>query len=130
MIALNKGSILTVVLGIIIFLGAALSASACEIEFKVIEGKKAKYEQGDKLIIETKVIFTHRNCPEGIKNTKFDADGVKILGATPWKETSSGIYVRKLKAEITEKGSGSASISATRTCDKEGGFGSISLKTK
>jgi hypothetical protein len=74
------------------------------------------------------VIFTHRVCPEGIENTKFKYEGVKVLGATKWKEYAKGKFERKLKLKVLKGNSSEMILEAIRTCDKEGGYGKIKLK--
>ncbi len=101
--------------------------SACEIEIKVDGEQKKEYNIGDEIIIHVRVEFTHRVCPVAIKETKFDTKGFKILKGTPWKETSTGIWERKLKVQVTKSKKGKLLLSATRTCEKDGGFGEITL---
>jgi hypothetical protein len=90
-------------------------ASACEIDIEILENKKEIYHKGDVLIVKVKVILTHRQCPEGINTTKFSYEGIKVLGATKWNEISKGTFERKFNLVF----------GALRTCDKEGGAGSI-----
>ena len=101
---------------------------ACEIEFKVIGNKKDSYKVGDELVVNFTLTLTHRSCREGLEKTKIDLKNIKILGATKWTEVSSYTYQRKLKIKITGKTGSKATLSATRKCDKEGAFGSLSLK--
>jgi len=101
--------------------------SACEIEIKVEGEQKKEYNIGDEVVLHVRVEFTHRVCPEGIKKTKFDTKGFKILKGTPWKETSTGVWERKLKVQVTKSKKGKLLLSATRTCEKDGGFGEITL---
>jgi hypothetical protein len=65
------------------------------------------------------VNLTHKNCKVSPEETKIEVDGVKILAATKWKETAPGKLDRKLKIEAER--TGEVSISASRTCKKEGG---------
>ena len=98
---------------------------ACEISFKLPDEEVKVYNVDDILVVEVELVFTHRICPIALKDTKFTYEGVKILGATPWKEVSPMKYTRKLKIQITENKKNMSKISAIRSCDKEGGFGSI-----
>ncbi|MFP4527253.1 MAG: hypothetical protein ACLFQX_01780 [Candidatus Kapaibacterium sp.] len=116
-----------VLLALLLNIGSAL---ACEIDFKVIQNKKDTYSPGDVLIAKVTVIFTHRNCPEGIDATKFDSKGIEIAGATNWTEVSTGTWERKLKLKIKDDAKSKASVTGVRTCDKEGGFGTLNLKVK
>lgn len=107
-------------------LGTAL---ACSFEFEVDEkSKKETYTVGDIVVVKVKVTFTHRVCPVAIKQTKFETNGIKVVGATDWKEVSPGVFERKLKTKITGNDKKSYTITGTRTCDKEGGFGTLTLK--
>lgn len=102
---------------------------ACEIEFAIMgDEKKESFKVGDEIIVKVKVIFTHRVCPEGIENTKFKYEGVKVLGATKWKEYAKGKFERKLKLKVLKGNSPEMILEAIRTCDKEGGYGKIKLK--
>ncbi len=115
---------------LIISLAAFVSASACDIEFEIIKNKKSEYKVGDKLIAKVSVLLTHRNCPEGIEATDFKTDGISIDKATKWSKVSTDLYERKLLLTVTGSKNGKAFVSASRTCDKEGGFGILSLNVK
>ncbi len=120
-----------VFLTLLLISGALLSSLACEFEFKVDEkSKKDLYATGDEVVIHVKCTFTHRVCNVAIKDTKFDTEGFKILGATDWKETKPGVWERKMKLKVSEPKKGKSTLSATRKCDKEGGFGTISVNVK
>jgi hypothetical protein len=102
--------------------------SACEITF-TLEGKeKAKYEIGEIVIIKVLVELTHNNCPVALKETKIQGYGIEILGATDWKNPSGTKWERKVKVKITSSKDGNATITAKRTCDKDGGWGTMTLK--
>lgn len=115
----------------ILMVGMAISALACEINLEVSEkSAKEEYAVGDELVVTVEVILTHRNCHIDIADTDFDGDGLKIKQATKWKEIKPGVWTRKLKVEVTGNKSGELTLSATRTCNKEGGYGEIELKEK
>ena len=115
-------------LAIIVFIVIApLVGSACEISFEVLDNKKELYQKGDVLVIKVKVVFTHRQCPEGINTTRFSYQGIKVLGATPWVETVKGTFERKFKLQIEDTSKKTLVFGALRTCDKEGGTGSITI---
>ncbi|MDX8340640.1 hypothetical protein SLH46_15690 [Draconibacterium sp. IB214405] len=101
--------------------------NACEIEISIEGDKKETYAAGEEIIIKVDVVFTHRVCPEGIENTKFKYDGLKVLGATKWKEYETGKFERKLKIKVLEGEQKEIILEAIRSCDKEGGYGKISL---
>lgn len=92
-----------------------------------MDNKKEQYQMGDVLVVKVKVVFTHRQCPEGINATKFRYDGIKVLGATAWTESESGTYERKFKLQIEKTGNGNLVFGALRSCDKDGGAGSITI---
>jgi hypothetical protein len=102
-------------------------SSACDIKFNGPAKDKA-YKPGDEVIIEVTVTLTHRNCHTGITDTKFTYEGLKILGATDWKETQPGTYVRQIKTQIIKDQKKEARLIASRKCDKDGGYGVCTLK--
>jgi len=101
---------------------------ACEIKFSIEGEKKEGFAVGDEIIVKVYVAFTHRVCPEGIENTKFKYEGVKVLGATKWQETAQGKFERKLKLKVMEKTDKEMILEAIRSCDKEGGYAKLQLK--
>lgn len=103
------------------------SAMACEIEFEVQGTQKSKYNAGEEVIVKVKVTLTHRVCNVAMANTKFDTKGFEMLGGTDWKEVSPGVWERKLKMKAQKTKSGKMILTVTRTCDKEGGSGTLTL---
>lgn len=99
--------------------------SACEIKFEILDNKKEHYQKGDVLVVKVEVLFTHRQCPEGINATKFSYNGLKVLGATKWAEPKPNTFERKFKIEIVDDSKQELVFGAIRTCDKEGGAGNI-----
>lgn len=126
---MKRKSLKTILL-LIFGLFFALNIQACEIKFKVVGDEKESYQVGDEVVVAVTVVYTHRVCPEGIKKTKFNFTGVEALGATPWKEITEGKYTRKLKLKVTEQDKNKHLLSAVRTCDKDGGSGSITIKVQ
>ena len=120
----------TILLLIIFIFVNVPSLMACEIDVKVKGDEKSVYSKGDYLILEILVFLTHRNCPEGIKATKFAGDGIKLIGAKSWKQISSDRYSRLVKVQITGSNNGEAVLHARRTCDKEGGHGVFKVKVQ
>ncbi len=102
---------------------------ACEITTSVQdEFKKPVYKAGDNVVVDVQVQFVHRDCPVNIKDTKFTFENLKIVGATEWKEKSPGLYVRQVKAVVTDDKSGDAKLFVNRQCDKDGGHAVCTLK--
>jgi hypothetical protein len=100
---------------------------ACEVLIKVKGVQKESYNIGDEVIFEVTVFLTHHDCPEGIQATKFEGEGLELLGATKWKEISTDTYVRLIKTRVAAADNGEGILRARRKCDKEGGFGSIQV---
>ncbi|MCP4583127.1 MAG: hypothetical protein GY839_16085 [candidate division Zixibacteria bacterium] len=102
---------------------SAAQAFACDIDFKILGDEKEVYDIGDEVVVLLVVKYTDRECPEGIDATQYKTDGLKIAGATKWKETSPDTWKRKLKLIVESNEKGKPTIAAVRTCEKEGGFG-------
>lgn len=127
--SLMKSKMLIILmLGIFFLSFSTQEAKACEIEFEIVKGKKEKYEAGDIIVIKVIVTLTHRSCPEALKKTKFKMNGLKVIGSTPWKEISAMDHERKLKIQVLSNKDGKLIFNAIRTCDKDGGFGSLKLE--
>lgn len=114
----------------VLVLFGAVNSFACSISMKVIDNSKDKYEIGDIVTVKTTVKTTHRSCPEDINKTKFNPKGVEILNATKWSEVSGGVWERKLKVKVTGTTKGKVTLSAVRSCNKDGGVGSITLEAE
>jgi len=126
---LLKSKVLFVMLSVFLLSGfVTQQAKACNIEFEIVEGKKDIYSQGDILVLKVVVTLTHKSCPEAIKKTEFKMNGLEVIGTTEWKQTSAMEYERKLKVKVLSNKDGKVVITAIRTCDKDGGFGSLELK--
>lgn len=119
-------SMIAVVFSLIILQSTAIFA--CDIDFKVTDNNKSSYEIGDVVVIKLSVALTHRHCHVDIEKTQINSNGLEVMGATKWTEKTSGLWERKVKVKVTKKGK--VSLSAVRTCDKEGGQGSITLKAQ
>lgn len=124
---INNTGLIIITTFILTFLFSPM-LSACEINFKLMGEEKTIYEVDDEIIVLLEVKLTHRVCPEGIESTDYKTDGVDIVAATKWKETSPNVWKRKLKLKVEGNKKGKLMLSATRTCDKEGGFGSIDFQ--
>ncbi|MBK8806503.1 MAG: hypothetical protein IPO21_07625 [Bacteroidales bacterium] len=107
----------------------SISTWACEINFVVENGKKETYKVGDEIIVKVTITYTHRSCELKIEDTKFTTVGMKVVGAKAWTEVSTGVWERVLKIQITEnKENAKCMIQTNRSCTKEGGKGSLTLK--
>ena len=125
---IKSKAIIILMLGIFFLSFSTQEAKACEIEFEIVKGKKEKYEAGDIIVVKVIVTLTHRSCPEALKKTKFKMNGLKVVGSTPWKELTAMDHERKLKIEVLGTEDGKLILNAIRTCDKDGGFGSLKLE--
>lgn len=131
LILMKRLFLFKLVLPVFILLFAEVSVVACEIGFKVGEKfQKEAYSAGEELVVEQKVMLIHRHCSVDIGETKTQASGCEIIGTTKWVETAPGVFERKLKVKILESGNSPISITCTRSCDKDGGSGKITLKRK
>ena len=111
----------------VLIMFAAFTALSCEIEFEIQGAKKETYKAGDEIIVKVRVTLTHRACVVAMNQTKFDTKGLEILGGTDWKEVTPGVWERKLKMKAAKTSDGKLTLQVTRTCDKEGGSGTLTL---
>lgn len=102
------------------------SISACDFVFSLKDNKKT-VKAGDEIVINVVLNLTHRTCKVAAKDTKFKFDGLQILGATEWKQESALVYTRQIKAKVMGDNKKNIMLTATRTCDKEGGHGVFTL---
>lgn len=110
-----------------IFISSAFAAAnACDFDFKVNDNKKS-CRPGEVVEVTVELTLTHRVCNVAPSQTKFKIDGVKVVSASNWKQTSANKFVRTVKMEVLNDGKKKIALVATRTCDKEGGTGSFSM---
>ena len=113
---------------LLIFISAFLiNTTGCELKFSISGEPKEVYKAGDEVIIEIQMTLTHRVCEIELSQSKFSFDGLKVLGATPWKEVHQGTYIRQIKIQLADDNKSEAKLSLTRKCSKEGGFCEIVL---
>ena len=110
------------------FIAGNENAKACEIKFQIVKNEKSTYNIGDELVVRVVVERTHRRCEVGIDATEFSGDGLKVIAATPWKETGNGLFTRDLKVKVTGNKNGKLVLYAQRTCSRQGGLGKLELK--
>jgi hypothetical protein len=110
----------------LVFCVATLSALACHFEFTT-EGNKKTCKPGEEFVINIKLTLTHRTCTVAPAQTKFKTDGFDVLAATTWKEATPGVWTRQVKVKVKADATKKMTLTATRTCDKEGGLGTYSL---
>jgi hypothetical protein len=103
------------------------SACACEIKFGLDDSAQGPYAAGATVIFRLRVDLTHNNCPVEMKDTKIQGVGLNILGATPWQNTSPNVWERKIKVAIVAQPDGKVTLSAKRSCDKDGGWGAYTI---
>lgn len=106
---------------------AIASSLACNITITT-SGEKQAYKVGEEVLINVQVKLIHHNCERAIKDTKFTYEGLKIISATEWKEVSPGTFTRQVKAQIIESSKAEAKLTAQRTCDRDGGRCSVTIK--
>lgn len=110
----------------VMLLSALCYADACHFELSSV-GDKKSCKAGDEIIINVKLALTHRNCRVAAQDTKFKYDGIQVLGATEWKQETPGVFVRQVKAKVLNDSKKKIMLTATRTCDKDGGYGVFTL---
>lgn len=110
----------------LIFCMTSLSALACHFEFTT-EGTKKSCKPNEEFILNIKLVLTHRTCAVAPAQTKFKTDGFKVISATTWKEATPGIWTRQVKVKVNPDAKKKITMTATRTCDKEGGLGTYNL---
>lgn len=105
-------------------------ARACDINVSVEGLKKEVYKAGDVVVVKIVVVLKHRNCDVDINETSVNVSGSKIIATTKWVNTEGKTWERKIKVKIVADKSGKAIIVAERTCDRDGGKGSMILATE
>lgn len=115
-----------ITLFIILLIVSTIQALACHFEFTP-EGNKKTCKAGEEFVINVKLTLTHRNCAVAAAQTKFKTDGIDVVGATPWKEVNPGIWTRQVKVKVQKNDKNKVTLTATRTCDRDGGYGVFSL---
>lgn len=103
---------------------------ACDIAVSVDGLKKEVYKAGDIVVVKIVVVLKHRNCDVGINETSIKVSGSQITASTKWENTEGKTWERKIKVKIVADKSGKAIIVAERTCDRDGGKGSLILTTE
>ncbi|HRQ31136.1 MAG TPA: hypothetical protein PLU49_13730 [Saprospiraceae bacterium] len=122
-----------IVLKILFFVLAttvSFQSKACDFIFKVQGEVKEVYKVGDEIIVVVTMKLSHRVCNETLNEVKFNFSGLKVAGATKWTETNPNEYERKFKLVVEPDAKGNCNMSALRSCDKDGGSGTISFKVK
>lgn len=104
-----------------------LAAFACEIRFNDEAADKDKYTPGQVVIFKVRMDLTHNNCPVEPKDTKLQGIGVKILGATDWKSPEPNVWERRIKAQIISTKDGKVTLTAKRSCEKDGAWATFSM---
>lgn len=105
-------------------------AAACEIKFGVDDASQGPYPAGATVIFRLRVDLTHQDCPVDMKDTKIQGIGVNILGATPWQSPSPNIWERRVKVVIAPNPGGKVSLTAKRSCEKDGGWGAYAIEAR
>lgn len=119
------------ILFLLLALGTVTGALACLIELKEDPAtKKERYKAGDEVIVLVLVKKEHRVCRTPIEETAYEPRGVKILSATDWKETSPGVWERKMKLKVTDTSGGKLSFGVRRNCSKENSLGILLLNSQ
>lgn len=105
----------------------SVAGIACEIKINVIGDQKASYQQGDELTLKVTVVYIHRICELELSDTKFLADGLKVLSASDWTEVDPVTFTRELKVKVLPDGKKTGVLNIERNCNKDGGFGTFKI---
>jgi len=128
----NPGKLLSkkplwVVVFLLILLAQPLLTDACELKFNISGEKKEVYKVGEEVIVEVEIVYTHRTCEIQLSDTKFTYEGMKILGATAWKEKAPNTFTRQIKLTLLDDSLPEAKLNIVRKCSKEGAIGSFKI---
>lgn len=111
-------------------LNVTFQSKACEFILKIQGDAKEVYKVGDEVIVVVTMNLSHRVCNEVMDDVKYNFNGLKVLGATKWVEVNPNQYERKFKLQVIDNSKGNCTIAVKRSCDKDGGSGSLSFKVK
>jgi hypothetical protein len=104
-------------------------ALACDIEVS-LQNKNQSFQTGNEFVVVVQVTKTHRMCRVDINETTYEPNGLKVLSATDWKETSPGVWQRKMKLKVTGNAASKLAFYVRRKCNKENSVGSLVLNSK
>jgi hypothetical protein len=100
---------------------------ACELKFAISGEQKESYKSGEELIVEVTIVYTHRTCEIQLSDTKFTYEGMKILGATAWKEKAPNTFSRQIKISLLADALPEAKLNIVRKCSKDGVIGTFKV---
>ena len=123
-----KRALCVVIMSLLLAAGPTIT-KACEITVAVDGAQKEKYKTGDIVVITITVVLEHRNCDISLDQTNIRVSGSQITGATKWGNTDGRTWQKRIKIKIDDGKSGKAIITAERTCERDGGKGSLTLFT-
>lgn len=110
-----------------IYLLNPIVSQACELKFAISGEQKESYKAGEELIIEVTIVYTHRTCEIQLSDTKFTYEGMKILGATAWKEKAPNTFSRQIKISLLADALPEAKLNIVRKCSKDGVIGTFKV---
>ncbi len=102
-------------------------SQACELKFAISGERKESYKPGEELIVEVTIVYTHRTCEIQLSDTKFTYEGMKILGATSWKEKAPNAFSRQIKISLLADLLPEAKLNIVRKCSKDGVIGTFKV---
>jgi hypothetical protein len=111
---------------LILICSVFISANACDFNFSV-DGNKKNCRPGEVIVLNVELTLIHRTCNVAPMQTKFKIDGVKVQSASNWKPVGGTKFERTIKLLVLNDGKKKVSVTAFRTCDKEGGTGTFSM---
>jgi hypothetical protein len=102
---------------------------AWESQMKIVGNQKEKYKPKDAVVIKKYVEMTHRSCSESLKITKIESENLEIIESSEWVNDDAGIWEKTIKVKVLKNNDGKASVITERGCNREGGFGDLTLIT-
>lgn len=125
--SISKNKLLFSVLFVLFLLAQPIGSQACELKFNISGEKKEVYKVGSEVIVEVEIVYTHRTCEIQLSDTKFTYEGMKILGATAWKDKAPNTFSRQIKLMLLDDSLTEAKLNIVRKCSKEGAIGSFKI---
>ncbi len=108
------------------FFFSTIVANACNFKFTTDNNAK-NCHSGDVITINVTLTLTHRSCQVAAAQTKFKTDGFQVVSASNWEQENPTTFTRKVKVKVLDDKKNKITLTAVRTCDKEGGLGVFTL---
>ena len=125
---MNK-NIFKIVLIFLLMLYLQAGIYAWESQMKIVGNQKEKYKPKDAVVIKKYVEMTHRSCSESLNITKIESENLEIFESSEWVNDDAGIWEKSIIVKVLKNKAGKASVITERGCNREDGFGDLTLIT-